>query len=275
MTIEEAVIYGKKYISSIDTKMLISWVTTYDALDIINHLNEHLTQSEEEMFKKLVDARKNDKPIQYITNSANFYGIELFVNEDVLIPRFETEELVENTMKILKKNFANPKILDLCCGSGAIGIALKTKLDSCDVTMSDISTKALNVAKANRDKYNLDINAIESDLFENINEKFDCIISNPPYIKEDEEIEDIVKNNEPQLALYGGKDGLDYYDRILKDVKNHLNDKFLIAFEIGATEKDDVIALANKYLTDIKIVAKKDLQDRDRMIFISSTNLID
>lgn len=275
MTIEEAVIYGKKYISSIDTKMLISWVTTYNALDIINHLNEHLTQSEEEMFKKLVDARKNDKPIQYITNSANFYGIELFVNEDVLIPRFETEELVENTMKILKKNFANPKILDLCCGSGAIGIALKTKLDSCDVTMSDISTKALNVAKANRDKYNLDINAIESDLFENINEKFDCIISNPPYIKEDEEIEDIVKNNEPQLALYGGKDGLDYYDRILKDVKNHLNDKFLIAFEIGATEKDDVIALANKYLTDIKIVAKKDLQDRDRMIFISSTNLID
>lgn len=275
MTIEEAVIYGKKYISSIDTKMLISWVTTYDALDIINHLNEHLTQSEEEMFKKLVDARKNDKPIQYITNSANFYGIELFVNEDVLIPRFETEELVENTMKILKKNFANPKILDLCCGSGAIGIALKTKLDSCDVTMSDISTKALNVAKANRDKYNLDINAIESDLFENINEKFDCIISNPPYIKEDEEIEDIVKNNEPQLALYGGKDGLDYYDRILKDVKNHLNDKFLIAFEIGATEKDAVIELANKYLTDIKIVAKKDLQDRDRMIFISSTNLID
>lgn len=275
MTIEEAVIYGKKYISSIDTKMLISWVTTYDALDIINHLNEHLSQSEEELFKKLVDARKNDKPIQYITNSANFYGIELFVNEDVLIPRFETEELVENTMKILKKNFANPKILDLCCGSGAIGIALKTKLDSCDVTMSDISTKALNVAKANRDKYNLDINAIESDLFENINEKFDCIISNPPYIKEDEEIEDIVKNNEPQLALYGGKDGLDYYDRILKDVKNHLNDKFLIAFEIGATEKDAVIALANKYLTDIKIVAKKDLQDRDRMIFISSTNLID
>lgn len=275
MTIEEAVIYGKKYISSIDTKMLISWVTTYDALDIINHLNEHLSQSEEELFKKLVDARKNDKPIQYITNSANFYGIELFVNEDVLIPRFETEELVENTMKILKKNFANPKILDLCCGSGAIGIALKTKLDSCDVTMSDISTKALNVAKANRDKYNLDINAIESDLFENINEKFDCIISNPPYIKEDEEIEDIVKNNEPQLALYGGKNGIDYYDRILKDVKNHLNDKFLIAFEIGATEKDDVIALANKYLTDIKIVAKKDLQDRDRMIFISSTNLID
>lgn len=275
MTIEEAVIYGKKYISSIDTKMLISWVTTYDTLDIINHLNEHLTESEEELFKKLVDARKNDKPIQYITNSANFYGIELFVNEDVLIPRFETEELVENTMKILKKNFDNPKILDLCCGSGAIGVALKTKLDSCEVTMSDISAKALNVAKANRDKYSLDINAIESDLFENINEKFDCIISNPPYIKDDEEIEDIVKNNEPELALYGGKDGLDYYERILKDVKNHLNDKFLIAFEIGATEKDDVIALANKYLTNIKIVAKKDLQDRDRMIFISSTNLID
>lgn len=275
MTIEEAVIYGKKYISSIDTKMLISWVTTYDTLDIINHLNEQLTQNEEELFIKLVDARRNDKPIQYITNSANFYGIELFVNEDVLIPRFETEELVENTINIINKHFSNPKILDLCCGSGAIAIALKTKLDSSHITMSDISVNALNVAKINKDKYNLDINIIESDLFENINEKFDCIISNPPYIKDDEEIEDIVKNNEPKLALYGGKTGLDYYERILKDIKNYLNDKFVIAFEIGASEKDDVIALANKYLTDINIVAKKDLQDRDRMIFITSTNLTD
>lgn len=275
MTIEEAIIYGKKYISSIDTKMLISWVTTYDTLDLINHLNEHLTENEEELFRKLVDARRNDKPIQYITNSANFYGIELFVNEDVLIPRFETEELVENTMKILNKNFTSPKILDLCCGSGAIAIALKTKLNSSDITMSDISPKALNVAKINKEKYNLEINTVESDLFANINEKYDCIISNPPYIKDDEEIEDIVKNNEPGLALYGGKNGIDYYERILKNIKNYLNDKFVIAFEIGASEKDDVVALANKYLTDIKIFAKKDLQDRDRMIFITSTNLID
>ncbi len=275
MTIEEAVIYGKKYISSIDTKMLISWVTTYDTLDIINHLNEQLTQNEEELFIKLVDARRNDKPIQYITNSANFYGIELFVNEDVLIPRFETEELVENTINIINKHFSNPKILDLCCGSGAIAIALKTKLNLSDVTMSDISSKALNVAMINKDKYNLEIKTIESDLFENINDKYDCIISNPPYIKDDEEIEDIVKNNEPKLALYGGKNGIDYYEKILKDIRNHLNDKFVIAFEIGCTEKDDVIALANKYLTDINIVAKKDLQDRDRMIFITSTNLTD
>ena len=114
----------------------------------------------------------------------------------------------------------------------------------------------------------MDGNIIQSNLFENINDKYDCIISNPPYIKDDEEIEDIVKNNEPHIALYGGKDGLDYYERILKEIKQYLNDKYLIAFEIGATQKDDVISIANKYLENIEVICKKDLSGRDRMIFI-------
>ena len=147
MTIEDAIIYGKKYISSTDTKMLISQVTGYDALEIINYLHQILTPSQETTFKNLVDARKNNKPIQYITNSVNFYGIDLYVDENVLIPRFETEELVENTIKKLKE-FNKPKVLDLCCGSGAIGIAIKSKINS-DVTMSDISKNAIDVAKKN------------------------------------------------------------------------------------------------------------------------------
>lgn len=270
MTIEEAIIYGKKYISSTETKMLISTIKGYNALEIINHLHEELSDKEESLFKNLILSRKNNKPIQYITNNVNFYGIDLYVDESVLIPRFETEELVENTLKKLKENFINPKVLDLCCGSGAIGITIKNKLDSAEVTMSDISKNALSVAKRNKDTYNYDIKIIESDLFENINEKYDCIISNPPYIKDDEEIEDIVKNNEPNIALYGGIDGLDFYERILKNIKNYLNDKYLIAFEIGATQKDDVINIANKYLDNIEIETKKDLSGRDRMIFISS-----
>lgn len=270
MTIEEGIIYGKKYISSIDAKMLISKATGYDTLEIINYLHQELSPKEEELYKNLISARKNNKPIQYITNNVNFYGIDLYVDENVLIPRFETEELVENTIEKLKK-IKNPKVLDLCCGSGAIGIAIKTKINS-NVVMSDISKNAIEVAKKNCEKYNLDISVIESDLFQNIDDKFDCIISNPPYIKENEEIEDIVKNNEPAIALYGGKNGLDFYERILKDIRNYLNDKFLIALEIGATEKDDIIEIINKYFDNVIIESKKDLSNRDRMIFITNNN---
>lgn len=270
MTIEEAIIFGKKFISSVDAKMLLSMVTGYDTLELINYLHKGLSSNEEDEYKKLIEARKNNKPIQYITHSVNFYGIELYVDENVLIPRFETEELVENSIKIINEKFSNPKILDLCCGSGAIGIAIKTKIPNSIVTISDISKEALNVANINRNKYNLDIKVINSDLFQNIDEKYDCIISNPPYIRNNEEIEEIVKNNEPSIALYGGEDGLLYYERILKDIKKHLNNKFLIAFEIGQDQSEAIKQIANKYLNDVEIIVKKDLQTRDRMFFILS-----
>lgn len=269
MTIEEAIVYGKKYVHSIDAKMLLSNVTGYDTLDLINHLHDNLTEQEEKDYKELIEKRINDRPIQYITNSVNFYGLPLYVDENVLIPRFETEELVDNTIKYLNEMFESPKVLDLCCGSGAIGLAIKSRINNASITMSDISKEALMVAEKNTNDLYLDSKIIESDLFNNINEKYDCIISNPPYIKDDEEIEDIVRNNEPHLALFAGPLGLDYYERILKDIKDHLNDIFLIALEIGATQKDDVIKIANKYLEDINVVCKQDLSNRDRMIFIT------
>ena len=272
MTIEEAIVYGKKYIHSIDAKMLISNVTGYDTLDLINHLHDNLTNEQEKEYKDLIEKRINDKPIQYITNSVIFYGLPLYVDENVLIPRFETEELVDNTIHYLNCMFDKPKVLDLCCGSGAIGLSIKSRINNADITMSDISKEALTIAYKNTQDLRLDSKIIESDLFNSIKEKYDCIISNPPYIKDDEEIEDIVRNNEPHLALFAGPDGLDYYERILKDIKTYLNDKYLIAFEIGATQKDDVIKIANKYLDDIEIVCKKDLSNRDRMIFITNKN---
>ena len=115
---------------------------------------------------------------------------------------------------------------------------------------------------------NLDVNFIKSDVFENVDKKYDLIISNPPYIKDEEEIEGIVKNNEPNIALYAGKDGLDVYKKILKEVKYYMNDPCLIAFEIGMTQKEDLINLTNKYLDNVIIETKKDLSDKDRMIFI-------
>ena len=272
MTTEDAIIYGKKYISSTEVKILLASVMNHDTLEIINYLNQELTVEQETLFKNLVKSRRENIPVQYLTNSVNFYGLELYVDKNVLIPRFETEELVENTIKLLNEKFSNPKILDLCCGSGAIGLALKKKINNSKVIMSDISTGALTVARKNKVNLNLDVEIIESDLFQNINEKFDCIISNPPYIKENEEIEEIVKNNEPHIALYGGSDGLDYYRKILKNIKKYLNEKFLIALEIGESEKDDIIQIINDNLDNIEIISKKDLSNRDRMLFIVNKN---
>lgn len=274
MTIEELIIYGKKYLSSIETKMLLSRVTGYDTLNLLNYLDKKLNENEVDTYKRLIEARLNNTPIQYILGTTNFYGIELIVNENVLIPRFETEELVENTLQMINNKFSdNVKVLDLCCGSGAIGITLKSKLPNLDVTMSDISIEALNVSKKNLEKHNLDIKIIRSDLFNEIDDKYDVIISNPPYIRLDEEIDSLVKENEPDIALYGGEDGLFYYRNILENISKHLNEKFLIAFEIGYEQKDDIINIINNNLKNVEIIAKKDLSGKDRMIFITSKEL--
>ncbi len=270
MTIEEAIIYGKKYLHTSMVKMLISRVTGIDSLDQLNNLDYKFKDNEEKEFKELIKAVKNNKPVQYVLGNVNFYGLELIVNKNVLIPRFETEELVENTIKLINSKFKDKKIdiLDLCTGSGAIGLRLKKEYPNDNVTLSDISGKALIVASENSEKLNLETRIINSDLFEKINDKFDVIISNPPYIRDDEEIEDIVKDNEPHIALYAGKDGLDFYERILKDIKSYLKEDFIIAFEIGADQKNAVSKIAYKYLDNIEIYSKKDMSDKDRMLFI-------
>jgi len=270
MNIEEAIIYGKKYLHTSMVKMMISRVTGIDTLDLLNNLHYEFSIEQEKEFKGLIEAVKNNKPVQYVLGSVNFYGLELKVNENVLIPRFETEELVENTIKLINTKFKDKKlnILDLCTGSGAIGLRLKKEYPDNDISLSDISGKALVVASENSEELNLPVKIINSDLFDKIDDKYDVIISNPPYIKDDEEIEDIVRDNEPHIALYAGKDGLDFYDRILKDIKNYLKDEFIIAFEIGETQKNDVSKLAYKYLDNIEIYSKQDMSGKDRMIFI-------
>ena len=270
MNIEEAIIYGKKYLHTSMVKMMISRVTGIDTLDLLNNLHYEFSDKEEKEYKGLIEAVKNNKPVQYVLGSVNFYGLELKVNENVLIPRFETEELVENTIKLINTKFKDKSIniLDLCTGSGAIGLRLKKEYPNSDITLSDISGKALMVAEENSETLNLPVKIINSDLFDKINDKYDVIISNPPYIKDDEEIEDVVRDNEPHIALYAGPDGLDYYRRILKDIKNYLKEEFIIAFEIGETQKKDVSKLAYDYLDNIEIYSKQDMSGKDRMIFI-------
>lgn len=233
-------------------------------------MEEYLKKYVTENIEEAIERYKNGEPVQYIIGDVNFYGNTIKVNKNVLIPRFETEELVEKIIKKIKNKF-NKKIdvLDLCTGSGCIAITIKKEINS-NVTATDISSDALEVAKKNVNLNNVDIKLINSDLFNNIDGKFDCIISNPPYISYDEEIDEIVKNNEPNIALYAPNNGLYFYEEILKNIKKYLNDEFIIAFEIGYKQGESLVELANKYLNNVTISVEKDLQGRDRFLFIEN-----
>jgi len=270
MTVEDLIIYGKKTVHSTHAKMLLADLLEINPLELLNYLDKEIDEEIVNNYKKRIEALSSKKPIQYVIGNVNFYGNKFKVNENVLIPRFETEELVENTLKYIDDIFSSKdlKVIDLGCGSGCIGITLKNKKPNLNVTLLDISPKALEVAKQNATDLKIDVTLVENDMLEGLNEKYDVIISNPPYIKENEEIEDIVKNNEPHLALYAGIDGLDCYRKILKEAPNHVNKDFLIAFEVGESQKEDVITLATAYFPKATIITKKDMQERDRMVFI-------
>ena len=273
MSVEELIVYGKKYLHSSEVKMLLASILGLDSLELLNHLNDFVSEDKVELYKKLIDARMNDYPLQYILGDVIFYGYRFLINENVLIPRFETEGLVECVLNYINDNFKDgAKVIDLGCGSGVIGITLNKKDSMLDVTCLDISNEALEVCRKNAKELNSNVKIIQGDMLENINEKYDIIVSNPPYIKTNEEIEDIVKNNEPSIALYGGEDGLFFYDKILSKASSVLNDKFLIAFEIGMTQGNDIKALANKYLNNISIEILKDLSGKDRYALIYRNN---
>lgn len=208
-------------------------------------------------------------PVQYIVGNVDFYGYTFKVNKNTLIPRFETELLVEKTIKYINKYFNNEiKILDIGTGSGCIAITLNKLLDNSRVTAVDISKDALDVARENNKINNTDVNFIESDVFSNINDKYDVIISNPPYISYDEDIMDVVYNNEPHMALYADDNGLYFYDKILMECRKYLNDRFFIAFEIGYKQGNDILNIINKYFDNVNISLEKDYSGRDRFIFI-------
>lgn len=269
MTVEELLVLGKSYTSSDHAKILLAELLNKNPLELLNYLDYKVNIELSNKYKEELLALKNGKPLQYVIGNVNFYGIKYYINENVLIPRFETEELVENTINYIKKYFNYPiDIVDLGCGSGVIGLTLEKKISTKSVDLIDISPKALTVTKKNIINLNSRANIMENNFLENINKKYDVIISNPPYIKTDEQIENIVKENEPHIALYGGKEGLDCYKEILKNINNNLKEKALIAFEIGSNQAQDLIKLINIYLTNVKIIVKKDLSGRDRMLFI-------
>lgn len=269
MRIEDLLFFAKQYIHSDHAKILLAELINMNPLELLNNLNEIVEPEKCEIYKQEIFALKEGKPLQYVIGNVNFYGNKFYINKNVLIPRFETEELVENTVNYINEFFKEPvDIIDLGCGSGVIGLTLEKKVSTNSVDLIDISKGALEVAQKNCQNLNSKATLIQSDMFENVNKKYDVIISNPPYIKNNEEIEAIVRENEPSLALFAGDDGLDCYKKIILNIKPFMKEKCLIAFEIGMTQAEDITALVKKNLDNVSIIVKKDLSGKDRMLFI-------
>ena len=270
MTVDELLLDAYKFIHKDEARLLLSILLNYNVLELNLHLNDKVDEAIIEKFKHAVILLKQGEPLQYVLSNAPFYGYDFYVNKNVLIPRFDTEVLVEKANELIKTYFKDKsvKVLDLCTGSGCIGITLKLLNNDLDVTLSDISKDALMVAEINKNKYKLDLKLIESDLFNNIDEKYDVITCNPPYISYEEEIMDLVKDNEPHLALYAKEGGLYFYNVIFKEIKSHLNDKYLLFFELNSEKSNEIYEVAKKYFDSKEISIVKDLGNRDRVLIV-------
>jgi len=274
MNIKEAIIFGTKYLdenniseSKAKCRILLSNILNVSKEYLIIHDNEILDNKKEMKYKEYLVRLAGNEPIQYIIKKQEFMKMNFYVDENVLIPQPDTEILVEEVIDKFKNYKEELKILDLCTGSGCIAVSIAKYIKNAEVFASDISDKALEIAKLNAKENHVKINFIESDLFENILENdFDIIVSNPPYIETKivETLEEEVKK-EPILALDGGKDGLDFYRKIVLQANQYLKENGILALEIGYNQKEEVIKLLEKQNYK-EIYCKKDLAGNDRVI---------
>lgn len=247
-------------------------VTGYDSTSLYIHMFDEISEEVIDKFNEGFNRYLyHNEPIQYLTNYQTFFGYDFYVDNRVLIPRFETEELVENVLMYYDEFFYGKEV-DLCdigTGSGAIAISLSKEEPLMKVVASDISKEALEVAEINNQKFDANVTFLLGSMVEPlVGKKFDIIVSNPPYIPNNEEVQSLVKDNEPNVALFGGEDGLDFYRIILRDAKLIMKEKVLIAFEHGYNKNQEIEDLAHLYFPTAKVVHKKDMQGRDRMSFI-------
>ena len=274
MTIKQTLAKGTIILKSNDidspklkARLLLQYVLKKTRQYLIVYDNEEVGKKEQWEYFVNIDKLTKGVPLQHITHTQEFMKMDFYVDENVLIPRPDTEILVEEVINIAKK-MDKPKILDLCTGSGAIAISIAKNVPNAEVYAIDISEKALNVASKNAQRLETKVKFIKSDLFKNLkNMKFDIIVSNPPYIKREviETLDKQVKDYEPYNALEGGVDGLDFYRAITKQAKEYLKKGGILAYEVGHDQSKDVSKLMEMdgYTN---IYTLKDLQQIDRVV---------
>lgn len=277
-TIGELLIDGNKILKEanidtyiLDTQLLLGKVLQKDKLYLITNKEEEIDKFKEKEFYRLINKRKDKMPIKYILKNAEFMGLDFYVEEGVLIPRGDTEILVEEVLKNITAS-NQYDICDLCCGSGAIGISIATLRENTKIDLIDYYDIPEKVTKKNINKHKLSsrVEFIKSDLLEEAikrEKKYDILVSNPPYIKEEviETLMDDVKNYEPHTALSGGNDGLYFYRKIVEDSDKILKENGVLAFEIGHDQGEEVSALmTQKGYKGVRVI--KDLAGLDRVV---------
>ncbi|MCU7613876.1 peptide chain release factor N(5)-glutamine methyltransferase [Chryseobacterium sp. GMJ5] len=256
------------FLSSICSEKILN----FNKFDQRRYADQEISYDDEKQLKKIVSELATGKPYQYILGETEFYGMTFFVNEHVLIPRPETEELLEmaiHTIQNSKQDGKSLKILDIGTGSGIIPLVLKKKFSDAEISSIDFSEQALEVARKNADFHQLEINFIHADYLNfDLNENYDVIISNPPYIGIEEEIEiaDSVKEFEPQMALFSPtSDALIFYRKIAEDVSDHLHKDGFLFLEINQKLGPETLALYTETMSKAHLV--KDISENDRFIF--------
>lgn len=259
----------------LDAEVLLAEVLGMQRIELYANYDRPLDKNELDRFRQAVARRGKLEPIAYIIRRKEFYSREFEVNEKVLIPRPETELLVEKVISYLKAYpIEKPEILELCTGSGAVAITLSLEIEGAAVTANDISAEALAVAKRNAKLHQASLDFIAGDLFFGLNKKFDVIVANPPYIAtgELENLPQSVRLYEPKLALDGGQDGLHFYKRIITEAYRYLKDLGAIFLEIGESQAKEVASLAQKVGVYSPPMVAKDLAGKNRAIFLKRAN---
>ena len=255
-------------------KLLLMHVTGKESYEILADMNMEVPQEQVEEFERSVKTYvEQNIPVQHIMGYETFFGHKFIVNDDVLIPRFETEELVANVLSTYDDVFdgAAVKLVDVGTGSGAIGVTLAVEEPNMEVTVTELSEAALEVAKKNAANLGANVTFYQGDMLQPLIErglKFDILVSNPPYIPLTEDVDPLVKDNEPHLALFGGEDGLKFYRQILKDAHKVVNEKNIIAFEHAYNHKEAMAELVKQHFPNSKFETLKDLNGKDRMTII-------
>lgn len=250
-----------------DVQFLLLGQMHWNLTHLLMNYQEIMPLDEWEIFQKNIKKCCEGYPPQYLLGYTNFFGLQLKVNADTLIPRPETEELVEWILTDCTQK-RNLKIVDIGTGSGAIGLALKSQRPDFNITATDISTKALAVAQKNAQALNLMLNLKQSDLFSSLEEKYDIIVSNPPYIAYDEEsfMDESVKKYEPQMALFADNHGLAIYQRLATEIKPYLKQNTRLYVEIGFKQGEAVLEIFKNKFKHATVTLKKDILGNDRMV---------